>query len=81
MKKNKLKILTLALATAMLIGMGQSVLAHTRLEVPTRLKASESLTIWYGHACGEKVLLERQWFFLMGWIQPLLVNGQPHVVH
>lgn len=33
MKKNKTKLLTLSLVTAMLMGMGQNVLAHTRFEV------------------------------------------------
>lgn len=79
MKKNKFKTLTLALAAAMLAGMGQSALAHTRLEMPTvteGVRVTNNVTI--GHGCGEKAIIGTSVVFPDGIDSTITVGGQPH---
>lgn len=79
MKKNKFKILTLVLATTTLVGVGQGVLAHTRLEVPTvteGVRVTNNVTI--GHGCGEKAIIGTSVVFPDGTDSTITVGGQPH---
>lgn len=79
MKKNKLKILTLVLATSTLIGMGQSVSAHTRLEVPTAVEGVRvTNNVAIGHGCGEKAIIGTSVVFPDGNDSVITVGGQPH---
>ncbi|SDY04172.1 hypothetical protein [Nitrosomonas sp. Nm33] len=79
MKKNKFKISILALATATLLGIGQSVLAHTRLEVPIvteGVRVTNNVAI--GHGCGEKAIIGTSVVFPDGTDSTITVGGQPH---
>ncbi|TYP94579.1 MULTISPECIES: hypothetical protein [Nitrosomonas] len=79
MKKNKIRTLTLALAAAVLAGVGQNALAHTRLEVPLvteNVRVTNNVTI--GHGCGEKAIIGTSVVFPDGTDSTITVGGQPH---
>lgn len=78
MKKSKFEILTLALAATTLLGVGQSVLAHTRLDVPTMTEGTRALNHFLGHTCGENNAIGTSIVFPDGIDSTILVNGQPH---
>ncbi|SFM23534.1 hypothetical protein [Nitrosomonas communis] len=78
MKKRKLKILTLTLVTTMLVSVGQSVLAHTRLDIPTMTEGTRAINHLLGHTCGENNAIGTSVVFPDGIDSTILVNGQPH---
>lgn len=84
MKANKLKLITLSTAAAMLIVAGQSALAHTRLNVPTLTEGTRVLNhMVIGDNCaadagdGRRVI-GTSVVFPDGSDSTILVDGQPH---
>lgn len=79
MNKNKLKVLTLSVAAAMLAGAGQNALAHTRLETAALTEGIRVLNnVAIGHGCGEKAIIGTSVVFPDGTDSSITVGGQPH---
>lgn len=79
MKHNKIKTLMLFLVTTMLIGGGQSVVAHTRIETATLNEGVRVLNnVTIGHGCGEKAIIGTSVVFPDGTDSAITVGGQPH---
>lgn len=77
---NKMKLLARTLTGIMLMGLGQSVLAHTRLDVPTQTEGTRTINnIVIGHSCSDTVrVIGTSVVFPNGLDSAILVDGQPH---
>ncbi len=77
---NKMKLFTRTLAGVMLMGFGQSVLAHTRLNVPTLVEGTRSINhVMIGHSCTDTSrTIGTSVVFPDGVDSTILVGGAPH---
>ncbi len=77
---NKFKLAALSLTAIMLVGVGQSVSAHTRLNVATQTEGVRSINhMVISHGCNENsITVGTSVVFPDGVDSTILVNGEPH---
>lgn len=77
---NKMKLLACTLAGIMGMGLGQSALAHTRLNTPTATEGVRSINhIVIGHSCNENTrTIGTSVVFPDGVDSTILKGGEPH---
>lgn len=71
------KLITTTLSAGLLIGMGTSVYAHTRLDAPTMVEGTRVINYLVAHSCGENTMLGTSVVFPDGVDSTVLVDGQP----
>jgi len=77
---NKMKLLACTLAGIMGMGLGQSALAHTRLDVPTQTEGTRAINqIVIGHGCADShTVIGMSVVFPDGVDSTILAGGEPH---
>ncbi len=77
---NTMKLLTYTLAGIWLMGLGQSVLAHTRLNIPTAVEGTRSINhVVISHSCTDTSrTIGTSVVFPEGVGSTILVGGAPH---
>lgn len=80
MKKNKIKMLTLSLVAAVLLAMGQSLQAHTRLNIPALAEGTRIINhSVISHSCNAQArTIGTSIVFPDGVDSIILVGDQPH---